>query len=191
MTGLRVEDLRRGQKLGWDWGKNAVGLDMQARGIAPAGRIVTHADLPHLACTRLGLQVEGRPELVLDPILAIEKGKTFHLIEDAPVPKVLNAHKDGKERPGAVYVGRPSPWGNPFSLGKDGTREEVIAKYIDWLHESPEFVGKARRALAGKDLICWCAPAACHAEILRDLALGKALPDRVIPRQQSLFDPSP
>ena len=28
-----------------------------------------------------------------------------------------------------VYVGRPSPWGNPFVIGRDGTREEVVAKY--------------------------------------------------------------
>jgi len=25
-----------------------------------------------------------------------------------------------------VYVGRPSKWGNPFTIGPDGTRDEVI-----------------------------------------------------------------
>lgn len=185
---MKAGDLRRGQRLGWDWGNNATGEDMRRQRIAPIGRIVTHADLPQLACARLGLQVEGHLHLVLDPLLALEKGKTFHLLEDAPVPRVLNAHRDGKDVQGAIYVGRPSPWGNPFSLGKDGTREEVLAKYIGWLHENPEFVDRARRALAGRDLICWCAPAACHAEMLRDLALGKALPERIVARQSGLFD---
>jgi len=28
-----------------------------------------------------------------------------------------------------VYIGRPSKWGNPFVIGKDGTRKEVVAQY--------------------------------------------------------------
>ena len=32
-----------------------------------------------------------------------------------------------------VYIGRPSKWGNPFVVGKDGTREEVIGKYKKWI----------------------------------------------------------
>ncbi|PIW12451.1 MAG: hypothetical protein COW35_01440, partial [Candidatus Infernicultor aquiphilus] len=32
-----------------------------------------------------------------------------------------------------VYIGRPSKWGNPFTIGKDGTRSEVIEKYRIWL----------------------------------------------------------
>ncbi len=32
-----------------------------------------------------------------------------------------------------VYIGRPGPWGNPFVIGRDGTREQVIAKYRTWL----------------------------------------------------------
>lgn len=93
----------------------------------------------------------------------------------------------GKRRPGAVYVGRPSPWGNPFSIGKDGDRDEVIAKYIAWLHENPDFVARARRELAGKDLICWCAPCKCHGELLRDIALGEPLPDPIENTQLRLF----
>jgi hypothetical protein len=43
--------------------------------------------------------------------------------------RVLNVRQLGK-RPAAdrVYVGRPSKWGNPFVIGRDGTRDEVIAK---------------------------------------------------------------
>jgi Domain of unknown function (DUF4326) len=32
-----------------------------------------------------------------------------------------------------VYIGRPSILGNPFKIGKDGTREEVGQKYRVWL----------------------------------------------------------
>jgi hypothetical protein len=35
-----------------------------------------------------------------------------------------------------VYIGRPGKWGNPFVIGKDGTRAEVIAKYEAWLSAS-------------------------------------------------------
>jgi hypothetical protein len=34
-----------------------------------------------------------------------------------------------KREPYDVYIGRPSKWGNPFQIGRDGTRDEVIAKY--------------------------------------------------------------
>ena len=68
-----------------------------------------------------------------------------------------------------VYIGRPSKWGNPFSIGTDGTREEVIEKYIDWLMDQSElleFIGE----LKGKTLGCWCSPNACHGDILAELA---------------------
>ncbi|MBW3243414.1 DUF4326 domain-containing protein [Epibacterium sp. DP7N7-1] len=103
------------------------------------------------------------------------------------MPDVLNARVVGKRRQGAVYIGRPSTWGNPFSIGKHGDRDEVISKYIDWLHENPEFVARARHDLKGLDLICWCAPSACHGHILRDLALGKPLPNRIEKRQLKLL----
>ncbi|MDM7953264.1 MAG: DUF4326 domain-containing protein [Cyanobium sp. CZS 25K] len=35
--------------------------------------------------------------------------------------------------PGQAYVGRPSPLGNPFQLGRDGSRAQVIASYRRWL----------------------------------------------------------
>lgn len=102
-------------------------------------------------------------------------------------PRVLNARSCGKNLPGAVYVGRPSQDGNPFSIGKHGDREEVLRKYIDWLHDNPTYVEEVRDRLKGKDLICWCVPDACHAEILRDLAAGDPLPERRLADQGS-FD---
>ena len=74
-----------------------------------------------------------------------------------------------KKQPYDVYIGRPSKWGNPFSIGVDGTREEVIAKYAAWIVKQPELMG-ALDELKGKVLGCWCKPRACHGDILVQLA---------------------
>ncbi|WP_018949030.1 DUF4326 domain-containing protein [Thioalkalivibrio sp. ALMg11] len=87
------------------------------------------------------------------------------------MPKVLNKRRDGVP-PGAVYIGRGGPWGNPFVLGRDGDRETVIAKYRSHLLARPELVERARAELAGKDLVCFCAPAACHGDVLLEIANG-------------------
>jgi hypothetical protein len=70
--------------------------------------------------------------------------------------KVLNARQVGKQpMPGRVYVGRPSKWGNPFVIGRDGLRDDVIAKYRAWILRQPALI-TALHELRGKDLICWC-----------------------------------
>lgn len=73
-----------------------------------------------------------------------------------------------------VYIGRPGPWGNPFEIGKDGDREEVVQKYAEWLLAQPELVEKAKQELKGKVLGCWCAPKLCHGNILAEIANEKA-----------------
>lgn len=69
-----------------------------------------------------------------------------------------------------VYIGRPGPWGNPFHIGADGTREEVVEKYAAWLIDQPELVAKVKRELKGKVLACWCSPKLCHGDILAEIA---------------------
>jgi hypothetical protein len=69
----------------------------------------------------------------------------------------------------AIYIGRPSKWGNPFIIGKHGTREEVILKYRNYILHSPVLL-MALPELRGRDLICWCAPEACHGDVLLELA---------------------
>lgn len=69
-----------------------------------------------------------------------------------------------------VYIGRPGPWGNPFEIGKDGTREEVVEKYAEWLLAQPELVERAKTELKDKVLGCWCAPKLCHGGILVEIA---------------------
>ena len=64
---------------------------------------------------------------------------------------------------------RPGKWGNPFAIGRDGTRDEVIAKYRAWILRQPALMA-ALHELGGKNLVCWCAPERCHAEVLIELA---------------------
>lgn len=71
--------------------------------------------------------------------------------------------------PGAVYVGRPGKWGNPFEIGRDGDRQEVISRHRAWLCNNPTLLA-CLPELKGKDLVCWCAPLACHADTLREMA---------------------
>ena len=86
------------------------------------------------------------------------------------MPKVLNKRTASKEElSNSVYCGRPSIWGNPFVSGKDGNREQVISKYIDWLETQPQLLSQLH-LLRGKNLVCWCAPKACHCDILLELA---------------------
>lgn len=70
-----------------------------------------------------------------------------------------------------VYIGRPSKWGNPFEIGKDGSREEVISKYRDYVTANEQLMRNLSE-LKGKTLGCWCKPAACHGDVLVDLCKG-------------------
>ncbi len=87
-------------------------------------------------------------------------------------PRVYSRRKGAELPPaGAVRVDRLSPYGNPFVIGRDGDRAAVIARYERWLH-APEQAALRERAvgeLRGRDLVCWCAPEACHGDILLEL----------------------
>tara|TARA_Y100000034_G_scaffold34222_1_gene41948 strand:- start:17454 stop:17693 length:240 start_codon:yes stop_codon:yes gene_type:complete len=57
------------------------------------------------------------------------------------------------------YIGRPSIYGNPFAIGRDGTREEVILKYKEYFY---------KKIQQDEILGCYCAPKACHGNIIAD-----------------------
>jgi uncharacterized protein YebE (UPF0316 family) len=67
----------------------------------------------------------------------------------------------------AVYIGRPSKWGNPYMSGRDGTRSEVIARYEQYVRNS-DLIDQVME-LDQKDLVCWCNPKACHGDVLLKL----------------------
>jgi len=81
-----------------------------------------------------------------------------------PETKVVRVKKIGDDSYD-VYIGRPSRWGNPFKLGRDGTREEVIDKYEVWI-KTQKHLMTALSELEGKRLGCWCAPLPCHGDVL-------------------------
>ncbi len=91
------------------------------------------------------------------------------------MPTLYNKHHDAPAD--AVYIGRGSPWGNPFIIGKDGTRDEVCDKYAAAAERLPGFKAAIVEHLRGKDLVCFCAPARCHGEYLMRVA-NEALPGK-------------
>jgi hypothetical protein len=89
----------------------------------------------------------------------------------------------------AQVVGRPSKWGNPFSiadmqarfgLDKVEARRRAVDLHRQWLEGSidpalspgpaPD-LAHVRAELAGKNLACWCSlDGPCHAETLLRIA---------------------
>lgn len=82
-----------------------------------------------------------------------------------PRTRVVNCRRE----PSDVFIGRPSKWHNPFHIGPDGSREQVIAKYRQWVIRQPRLLREVR-TLRGKVLGCDCPPLPCHGEVLADLA---------------------
>lgn len=88
---------------------------------------------------------------------------------------------------GAVYVGRPTTWGNPYLVGRRYggftvlSVKDAVASYrrdIEWNERNTDRpmnagirVDDIRRDLRGKDLVCWCPlDQPCHADVLLELA---------------------
>jgi hypothetical protein len=69
------------------------------------------------------------------------------------------------KQPTDIYIGRPSLWGNPFMLGRDGNRGE---KHLHWLYNSQDYRAEWQRnhieELRGHRLQCYCAPLRCHGD---------------------------
>lgn len=84
------------------------------------------------------------------------------------MPLVYNK-RNRNEPANAIYVGRPTKWGNPFVIGRDGTREEVITKYRGYLMNNAALLTQISE-LKGHDLVCWCYPLPCHADVLLEFA---------------------
>lgn len=88
----------------------------------------------------------------------------------------------------AVYVGRPTKWGNPFLVGRDGTAADCLRLYrllacgficlttaasVASQRRARTAMEEAPRELRGKDQLCWCPPGRpCHADVLLEIANG-------------------
>lgn len=92
------------------------------------------------------------------------------------LPRVLNKHWAKDIPANAVYVGRGSLWGNPFSWRTEphtlrvADREQAVYAYSVYIEQRPELAARARVVLRGKDLLCFCLPALCHGSILLKIA---------------------
>lgn len=79
-------------------------------------------------------------------------------------PRVLN--RKNCETEDAVFIGRPSKYGNPFPISRNASRNDVLQKYGLWIHQQDDLLLQARVELRGKNLLCFCAPEPCHGDIL-------------------------
>ena len=101
------------------------------------------------------------------------------------MPKVINLkHTEYKLPPNTKYIGRMmpkyklggSPFANPYRIGDDSpdgttiTRKLSLELYVKRLERFPRLTEMAKRELRGLDLACWCAPEACHGDILLKIA---------------------
>lgn len=86
------------------------------------------------------------------------------------MPKVLNRRFDTIP-PDAIYVGRPSPFGNPFPMPRESFRDQVCDAYESIMSDPDNtLIPRIKAELKGKDLVCWCAPKRCHADTLLRIA---------------------
>ena len=83
--------------------------------------------------------------------------------------KVLNKATDTLTDD-SIYIGRPSRFGNPFIIGKDGNRAEVLVKYENYIRNDKHLLEDIK-LLKGRDLVCWCAPQSCHGDVIIQMLL--------------------
>lgn len=84
---------------------------------------------------------------------------------------------------GAVYVGRPTKWGNPYRVGRNMPASACVRFYREWLEGKRHNANRPSDAdiasLRGKDLACFCPlDQPCHADVLLELANQAAPADQ-------------
>jgi uncharacterized protein DUF4326 len=83
---------------------------------------------------------------------------------------VVNCKTDNYD----VLIDRTTMWGNPYRIGRDGTREEVIEIYEVFLRQS-EYHLMRLPELVGKVLGCHCKPLPCHGDVIIKIMKEKGL----------------
>ncbi|MEK6883880.1 MAG: DUF4326 domain-containing protein [Nanoarchaeota archaeon] len=82
--------------------------------------------------------------------------------------KIVNKRTDFYD----ILICRPSTFGNPYIIGRDGTREQVIAKFKIYFEKKIEKDLQFRKEvlkLRGKRLGCFCKPNfACHGDVIKE-----------------------
>lgn len=83
------------------------------------------------------------------------------MFEYKPKTVVVNCKKEEYD----VLIHRRTKWGNPYFIGKDGDRTEVINRYSEWIRGNTELLSMLPE-LIGKRLGCVCSPLPCHGDVL-------------------------
>jgi hypothetical protein len=134
----------------------------QAAGVADSK--VTHQP-PHLRWS------------IAEVLAQLDRGETIVVSVRAPHRALVNelvradrltyiGRKTAGYRGGLVFA--ESKWANPFQVGRDGDRPTVIEKYREHLTSRQDLMDSLPE-LAGRALGCWCAPLACHGDVLVEL----------------------
>lgn len=112
--------------------------------------------------------VEDEPAAVWSP----EEGALLQRLR-AGETVVVNLRSHGNLIEWATATGlferidRRTDWGNPYETPADGDRDTVIANYAGhFLPYKPSLLARLPE-LRGKALGCWCAPEACHGDVLK------------------------
>lgn len=119
-----------------------------------------------------------------------------------PLRLTRSRKRGARTPPGAVYVGRPTLWGNPFTVARFGHAKCVILHRqwldgrlgdltlesmgfypaeIETLHRKRSTTLARLHQLAGRDLSCWCPQSSdwCHATTLIEMAMNMAEIERL------------
>lgn len=88
-------------------------------------------------------------------------------------PTVVNKKTDKYD----IFIGRPSEYGNPFIVGKNGNRERVIHLFRKYFLQKPN-LDELLITLEGKRLGCFCKPEACHGDVLVELFIERFCNER-------------
>lgn len=81
-------------------------------------------------------------------------------------PRIVHCQRE----PYDVLIDRTTKWGNPYKMHGESDRANVIRLYREWIAVQPELLAAAKVELEGKVLGCWCAPRACHGDVLLEIA---------------------
>lgn len=121
---------------------------------------------------RAAIQVATLPA----PVAVAPSGNGHSAPEATTVIHIHDAPNGWRANPRYVYIGRAnsragvpeSKWHNPYSLRRESDREAVIAQFAEYLAGRADLLA-ALPELRGKVLVCWCAPKACHGDVLAAL----------------------
>lgn len=91
------------------------------------------------------------------------------MIEVISMSQAIKLNQQWRSDKSFLYIGCGSLWGNPFHIGPDGSRVVVIRKYLQYAINTQFFHDAiVNRKFENKKLVCYCAPRACHGDVLKN-----------------------